>query len=90
MICIILGHNGKGGLFLGNIESAGIGKLLGHSDVGAILAVMSTKDYTYDAHIAHKVLSSFSIYQFIRVDDADFVNLSKHFEEAIDFIDINR
>ncbi|CAD8173745.1 unnamed protein product [Paramecium pentaurelia] len=81
MNCIIQGQNGKGGLYLGNIESAGNGKLLGHHDIGAILAVMSTKDYTYDAHIAHK---------FIRIDDADFVNLSKYFEEAIDFIDINR
>ena len=56
MNCIITPQNGKGGLYLGNIESAGNGKLLGHHDINAILAVMSTKDYTYDGHVAHKVL----------------------------------
>lgn len=55
MNCIIKPINGVGGLFLGNIESASNGKLLGHYEIAAILSVMSTKDYTYDAHIAHKV-----------------------------------
>lgn len=59
MNCIISPQNGKGGLYLGNIESAGNGKLLGHHDVNAILAVMSTKDYTYDPHVAHKVFKRF-------------------------------
>lgn len=51
--------NGVGGLFLGNIESASNGKLLGNHEIGAILSVMSTKDYSYDSHIAHKVIFSY-------------------------------
>ncbi|KAM3130372.1 hypothetical protein pb186bvf_017575 [Paramecium bursaria] len=81
MNCIIAPQKGVGGVYLGNIESAGNGTLLGNYDIGAILSVMSTKDFTYGQHIAHK---------FIRADDADFVNLSKHFDEAFEFIDQNR
>lgn len=57
MNCIIKPVSGVGGLYLGNIESASNGKLLGYHDIGAILSVMSTKDYSYDSHIAHKVVS---------------------------------
>ncbi|CAD8161251.1 unnamed protein product [Paramecium octaurelia] len=81
MDCIVQGQNQRGGLYLGNIESAGNGNLLGHYKIGAILTTMSSQEYIYDGNISS---------MFIRVDDADFVNLSQYFQQAIDFIDQNR
>ncbi|CAD8065469.1 unnamed protein product [Paramecium primaurelia] len=81
MDCIVQGQNQKGGLYLGNIESAGNGNLLNFYKIGAILTTMSTQEYIYDGNIS---------FMFIRVDDADFVNLSQYFQQAIDFIDYYR
>ncbi|CAK74625.1 unnamed protein product (macronuclear) [Paramecium tetraurelia] len=81
MDCIVQGQNQRGGLYLGNIESAGNGNLLGVYKIGAILTTMSSQEYIYDGNISS---------MFIRVDDADFVNLSQYFQQAIDFIDQNR
>ncbi|CAD8075130.1 unnamed protein product [Paramecium sonneborni] len=81
MDCIIQGQNNKGGLYLGNLDSAGNGYLLNHYKICSILAAMSTQEYIYDGNISS---------MFIRVDDADFVNLSQFFQQAFDFIDYHR
>lgn len=80
MDCIVPPTEGKGGIFLGNIEGAQDVKLLQRNGITSVLTVAANAEIRYAPHEIpmHKVVSA---------DDFPSYPLIRHFEECIEFMD---
>eukprot|EP01017_Pseudomicrothorax_dubius_P002044 TRINITY_DN0_c77_g1_i1.p1 TRINITY_DN0_c77_g1~~TRINITY_DN0_c77_g1_i1.p1 ORF type:complete len:235 (+),score=25.34 TRINITY_DN0_c77_g1_i1:59-763(+) len=81
--CILEPTEDMGGLFLGNMVAAQDFKLMAQYQIGAVLSIAQETriSYPYSLVTAHKVVFAF---------DDDAFDLTRHFQECIDFINENR
>lgn len=80
MDCIIQPEDGKGGLFVGSFEGAKDIKSLRINKINAVLTASGSSIIKYLYHDVY-------LHKIILAQDIESYDLTKHFQEAFDFID---